>query len=376
MINILIGGDVCPIKRNQESFIKGEALILLNNLLMEFQSADLSIVNLESPLIRKETPVLKSGPVLGADCRSINAFKKAGIKAFNLANNHIMDHGSAGLENIISVCKEAGLSVVVAGRNIEEAGKILEYEIKNKKIGIFSFAEHECSIASKTLAGANPLNIIEYMRKMRHYKEQSDYIIVLLHGGKEYHPYPTPQLQQICRFMVEEGAKAVICQHSHCAGAYENYRDGHIIYGQGNLIFDAYPRMDNIWCNGYLVNLSIREDNTSEMSIIPYIQSDAHIGARRMQRDEETNFLNELKKKSKKVEDIEFVKKEWDMFCKDFRYTYFSIFRGHNKLFRFLNRWFHFSDIFYSKKSIVVLQNIIRCESHREAVLSILSEVK
>ena len=35
------------------------------------------------------------------------------------------------------------------------------------------------------------------------------------------------------RFIIEQGARMVICQHSHCAGCYEKYQNGHIIYGQG-----------------------------------------------------------------------------------------------------------------------------------------------
>ena len=69
-----------------------------------------------------------------------------------------------------------------------------------------------------------------------------DYTIVLYHGGKEYYRYPSPNLQRVCRYMIEKGTDLVICQHSHCIGCEENYLSGKIVYGQGNFIFDCDDR--------------------------------------------------------------------------------------------------------------------------------------
>lgn len=65
-----------------------------------------------------------------------------------------------------------------------------------------------------------------------------DYTIVLYHGGKEHYRFPSPNLQKYCRKFIEKGANIVICQHSHCIGCEENYKNGKIIYGQGNFLFD------------------------------------------------------------------------------------------------------------------------------------------
>jgi len=93
MINILIGGDTCPIGRNEPLFRKNDAVGLLGDLAPEFETADLSIVNLECPLIRNETPVAKCGPNLGAPVDCANGLKAMGVDVVGLANNHIMDHG-------------------------------------------------------------------------------------------------------------------------------------------------------------------------------------------------------------------------------------------------------------------------------------------
>ncbi len=55
MINILIGGDICPIGRNQPFFVRGDAKSIFGDLLVEFEKADLSVANLECPLIDEKT---------------------------------------------------------------------------------------------------------------------------------------------------------------------------------------------------------------------------------------------------------------------------------------------------------------------------------
>ena len=85
MINILIGGDICPIGRNLPYFLSGNAEVLFGDLLPEFTGAHLSIVNLECPLIEKDMPILKCGPVMGVQSGCIKGLKNAQIDIVNLA---------------------------------------------------------------------------------------------------------------------------------------------------------------------------------------------------------------------------------------------------------------------------------------------------
>lgn len=374
-MKILIGGDVCPIGRNQVLFQRGDAQGLLNDLLPEFESADLAVVNVECPLIDREVPIEKTGPNLRAPVDCADGLKAMGIDVAGIANNHIMDHGTQGLRSTVIALKEAGIKYVGAGENLAEASNIVRWHAGDVRIGIMAVAEHEFSIATRNGPGANPLNLIEYVRQMRTLKDELDYAIVLLHGGAEKYPYPSPALRETCRFMVEEGANVVICQHSHCPGCNEYYQGAHIVYGQGNLIFDSYPGKQAEWNRGFLVRLSIEADKTTEMDLIPYIQSDLRPGARRMSADEETTFTRDLQDRSARIQEEGFVEQEWRKFCQKKRHEYFSILRGHSRPVRGLNRMVHFTDWLYSRDELRRLQNTVRCEAHREVLQSILSEV-
>lgn len=376
MAEIVIGGDVCPINRNLPLFLKGDAQGIFNDLLPEFHAADLSIVNLECPLIAKPSPIRKSGPVLGADRAAVTGLTSSGIRIANLANNHILDHGPAGVLSTLEACAAAGIATVGAGADLRQAGEMLVRNAAGVRVGILSYAEREFSIAGRDSPGANPLELAAFFRSIRAHRSEFDYLIVLVHGGMEHYPLPSPRLQDTCRLLVEEGAHAVICQHSHCPGCCESYRGGHIVYGQGNLIFDRYPDRGEEFYRGYLVKLSLTPGQGAGLALVPYRQSDARAGARRMQPPEAESFLGEVQKRSEQVADPACVMQNWQSICRKKKNSVFSVLRGHSRVLRCLNRLAPFVDKLYGEQNLLNLHNLVRCESHREVLETLLAELQ
>jgi hypothetical protein len=99
---ILIGGDVFPSGRAIPFFEQGDARAIFNDIVPEFEAADLSIINLECPLVDEGRPIRKIGPHLSASPACADAIKNAGIDVVNLANNHNAisgnDSGYSGLQ--------------------------------------------------------------------------------------------------------------------------------------------------------------------------------------------------------------------------------------------------------------------------------------
>jgi len=371
MVSVLIGADICPIEGNLPYFIAGDANSLFNDLLVEFEQSDLVIANLECPLIERASPIPKTGPTFGEPSACINGIREAGIDVLNLANNHVMDHGAAGLKNTLKVCARAGIATVGAGQNLAEARQILVRRIGTLRIGILAVAEHEFSIASNGSCGANPLDLIDFVRNVTNNRRDFDYLLVLLHGAAEFH-VPTPRIRDTCRFMVEMGAKAVIVQHPHCLGGYEEYKGGHIVYGQGALIMDeAIYRDLKSFHEGFLVKLSIAEDSSSMMDIVPYLQSDPVPGARRMEEEIERHFRQSLCERSGAVQDDRYVSDQWLKFCEDRKHAYLSAVLGHNRVLRKLNGHGLLEQFFYSKRALLGVRNLVCCETHREALETI-----
>ncbi len=371
MPTILIGADICPIEGNRPLFESGDAQGLFHDLLPEFEQADLVIANLECPLIEKQTPILKTGPVFGEASACINGIKRAGIDVLGLANNHVLDHGAEGLMNTLAVCARAGLATVGSGENLEAARRIWVKELAGLKVGILAMAEREFSIATKHSPGANPLDVIDFVRNVTSCRESFDYLVVLLHGGDEFQ-VPTPRLQDTCHFLIESGAGAVIVQHPHVLGGYEDYHGGHIVYGQGALVMDeALYRDRESFHEGFLVKLAIAADASSKMEIVPFVQSSPAPGARRMDHAKEPEFRRQLAQRSAAIQDGDFVQAEWLKFCEQRKHVYLSGLLGHNRVLSKLNAQGSLTRFLYNKKVLLRARNIVSCETHREAVETI-----
>jgi len=373
-MNIVIAADTVPTKTNVDAFIKGNVQELFGQSIVEiFKDSDYSIVNLETPLSDVFSPISKCGPALCAPVDSINAYKKLGVKCACLANNHIMDQGITGLRNTIDTLKKSEIEFCGAGENLKEASKPFYFSVNGKKVGLYCCAEHEFSIASSHFGGANPFDPYESFDHVSFLKKNSDYVIVLYHGGKEYYRYPSPLLQKTCRKFIEKGADLVVCQHSHCIGSKEKYNHGTIVYGQGNFLFD---HGDNEFRNsGLLIKIS---DNF-EVSVIPIEKKGS--GVQLATQDCSKNVLNGFETRSKEIEDPEFVETKYGEFAYKMKGAYQKRILGRAYSFlplRLLNKIFgnFYLKYIYSESQNNSLLNCIECEAHRELLTRILKQEK
>ena len=191
-MKIIIGGDLCPTKRDENYFKSGDAKLLFGSAIDLLKNSDLTIANLETPLIKKFSPIRKTGAIFHNSVKILNAIKESGINFLNLSNNHIMDHGIGGLETTISAIKDYDLMYGGVGKNSTEASEPVKLNIGGEKIAIISYCEHEFSVSSKIRAGANGLDLIDFLDKMNILKKESYFIILLYHGGKEHYALPSP----------------------------------------------------------------------------------------------------------------------------------------------------------------------------------------
>lgn len=272
-------GDICTDRMYKSLFIKGDAEKIFGFTKPLISSSSISIVNLECPLIGEPDPIRKTGPCLIGPIETASVLAEAGFTAVGLANNHIMDQNAAGLNSTIKTCKHAGLEVVGAGINLKEARQPIVIERDGVKFGIYSMAESEFSIASDTKPGANDIQAVNWIPDLAKLKKISDYIIVLLHAGREHYPLPSPQQQKLCRNLTSFGANVVICQHSHCIGATEKYNDSYIVYGQGNYIFGGSGNEPDSWFTGAIIEITIDANSVASLKHIYYKQTktDPHI---------------------------------------------------------------------------------------------------
>ena len=205
-MKILIGGDFVPQKRVADYFSRGDFEPILGQLKSVTSSADLTIVNLEAPIVESPQcePISKVGPHLKTGPCVIAALQYAGIDIVTLANNHIRDFGDWGVSDTLFNLSRSRIGNVGAGLDIAESKSLFYKQTGGGLVAIINCCEHEFSIAGKARAGANPLNPIELYYTIKDAKRNADYVIVIIHGGIELFKYPTPRMQKEYRFFVQQ----------------------------------------------------------------------------------------------------------------------------------------------------------------------------
>ena len=367
---ILIFGDICPTDDTREVFKSGCGVALFNEMYPLMQEAAYCIANLECVLTDCPKPIEKCGPVLYGATICAKTIANAGVRAVSLANNHIRDCGDVGVMSTIDACQKAGLTTFGANQNLEKASIEHRFNVAGKQIAIVSFCEREFNYIHDNRMGGKALDVYEDFDRLRALKAEVDYLIVLFHGGIEYHRYPSPLLQKKCRKMVESGANLVLCQHSHCIGTLEKYQNSHILYGQGNSIF-GYRKNNKMWNEGIVVSLDVDRSFKIELIAIQTIEG-GHIKL----AEERSGILSALNERSLYVDDYEFIQKQWKDFCDRQETDYLPLLWGWNVNLIRINRIMKnlLTKLFVHKRSRNASHNLVRCDAHREVVETILSK--
>lgn len=375
-IKVIFAGDVAPCRRYEDLFVhRGERV--LNDILPLIESADISFVNLECPITTHVDPIEKSGPALKAVPETINAIRSFTVAG--LANNHILDYGSVGLEDTIAACKGVGIATVGAGSTLKEAQQIFIQKVKGVAVAIIAIAEYEFNQSENGGPGSAPIDIIDNTKQIQEAKALADIVIVTIHGGNEYFPYPRPGLRKLCRYFIELGVDAVICHHPHIPGAYEVYNDKPIYYSIGNFLFDN-DNPPNEWDMGYLVELEIdlKGKYLASYQIHPYRQSISNGGVRLLMSGEKEDFIKKIESYRYIIEKEESYLNEWDRFVKLKSTNY--LLRQYNPIVirgvGFLVRRFKFLERFLFNRNVRGYDrlNIIRCQSHQEVFIDVLKK--
>lgn len=363
-ISLVFAGDYAPCRRYEDIVLSSGEKVFGDayNLIKE---ADVSFVNLECPLTFSDEKIDKIGPNLKANPNSFTALN--GFDVVGLANNHIMDYGVQGLADTIKLIENSNSSYVGADLGLDGAEDPFIKIVDGVKIALIAFAEEEFNIFGDN--GVNKLDAISGYRQIVNLRDKVDIIIVSVHGGNEFFPFPRPSLRKLCRFFVDVGADAVICHHSHVPGAYEQYSNGLIFYSLGNIIFDSlHPTPE--WHEGILLKLvaSSKSKKIIGFELVGFQQSVDIGGVRVLKGDEKKGFCERIEERRRIVQDDERYRAEWLKFVrknKKFYYlqNYFPwFFKGVGRL----NRYFNISSFVVNKSSLLKKLNIVRCDSHHE----------
>ncbi|MCP4677942.1 MAG: CapA family protein [Deltaproteobacteria bacterium] len=223
--------------------------------------ADLSIGNLEfsvnpdwliEKLLRFSVPASFAMPLIGDD-------RFGRFDVFTLANNHINDSLSKGIESTCDFVDSQGIARAGASKSREEQEQVTILERGGAKIAVLAYTfstnniplepgfEHGTNVIRFNAlddADFDPSLVLRHIEKAK--QQGADYIIACNHWGIDLEHYPPPRLVERAHQLLDAGVDLIIGHHPHVVGQMERYRtpDGRnciVLYSLGNFTARGLP---------------------------------------------------------------------------------------------------------------------------------------
>jgi poly-gamma-glutamate capsule biosynthesis protein CapA/YwtB (metallophosphatase superfamily) len=227
--DLVVGGDVV---------LRGPAAGRVGPALAAVLRDAVTVVNLEAPLADAPSPAPKSGPHLLAPAAAAAQLRALGVDVAGLANNHLGDHGHAGVRSTLAACAAAGLAVTGAGEDVAAALRPATVAAGGARIAVLAAAEEEFGLAGPGRPGAAPLAGAALPAAIAAARAAHDVVIVLAHGGVEELPVAPPGRAARLRELLAAGADLVVGAHPHTVQGWEEHAGGVAFHSLGDLVFD------------------------------------------------------------------------------------------------------------------------------------------
>lgn len=223
---LLVTGDVLTARTvNTRTLRSGDFRWPFLQVADELRNADLTFINLETPLVTGCRP-RDDGMIFCGDPRHVEGFTFAGIDVVNIANNHAANQGLEGVDETDHLLTEAGF--LVTGRDRDPVFT----EVAGKKVAFLGFNEVDIQ------DGVSQAQYENVQKKIQFARERADLVFVQFHWGNEYTRTPSENQKKLAYLSIDAGADLVLGNHPHWWQPSELYKEKLIVYSHGNFVFD------------------------------------------------------------------------------------------------------------------------------------------
>ncbi|GLI07429.1 capsular polysaccharide biosynthesis protein [Paenibacillus tyrfis] len=206
-----------------------------------------------------------------------SALKAAGFNVLATANNHCMDYGLHGLRRTLEVLDKNGIAHVGTYRNRQESRSLFVQEVEGVRIGILAYTRdtNGIPVPKSQPAGVKKIVRTSIEKDLERLRAVSDFIIVYVHCGYEYHQSPAAPQKELVRFLFRQGADVVLGSHPHvlqpavCRTVKDidgRTRDRFAIYSLGNFISTRLHGKDAA-LTGLIVRIKIRKTSRGSVRL-------------------------------------------------------------------------------------------------------------
>lgn len=283
--------------------------ILSEEVVNIMTKSDVMVVNNEFTISNRGTKIPNKLYTFRASPSRLNIYKEMGVDLVTLANNHVYDFGEDAFNDTLDSLKEYNIPYIGAGRNIEEAKKPYYFIVNGYKIGFVNATRAEKYIltpeATETTSGVlrcyEPTILKEVIQET---KKQSDYVIALVHWGKEDSSELEPSQLETSKMYIDAGADVIVGSHAHTLQGIDFYHDKAIIYNLGDFIFNNETKDTGI------LQIKITQDGELKYYFLPCKEKEEYTYL--LETQEKERVLNKIRALSPNItikEDGEFIPK-------------------------------------------------------------------
>ena len=230
-------------------------------------SSDIVVGNLECPATTGRQPMFKRF-VFPGEPEWLDVLRRHGYTHLNLANNHSIDLGRAGLTDTKANIERSGMTPIGAGNRMEEAAREVLLDSTPRRVYMLASLrlalENYVYLPDRPCVSQEPFDSLLCRIATLRQRDPHCYIIVSLHWGAEHVLTPYPRQRDEARRIIDAGADCMVCHHSHTLQTIETYRGRCIYYSIGNFIFDQQKPPNT---NACMVRIKITETDAAVETI-------------------------------------------------------------------------------------------------------------
>lgn len=253
---------------------KGIYGILSKDIVDIMTKSNLMVVNSEFTVSNRGSALNKTY-TFKAKPERLKIYYEMGVDLALLANNHVYDYGSDAFLDMLDAFDEYKIPRIGAGRNIEEASKPYYFIVNGYKIAFLNATRAEKNImtpgATETEEGVfRCYDTTNMINKIKEIREDSDYVIAIIHYGKENSHELEKEQVESSKMYIDAGADVVVGHHAHTLQGIEYYNGKPIVYNLGNFIFNP-ETIDTA-----IFQIMLNDDGSMEYYIVPALQKDVY----------------------------------------------------------------------------------------------------
>lgn len=174
---------------------------------------------------------------------------EAGCNVIGLGNNHLFDHGQAGIDGTLEIWDELGPELIAgANRSPEEQLEVSTTEVNGISVSFVSFIT--MSNEGSNGYALDFLTDHELRSTLMEEASQADVTIVAVHWGDEYSHEVNAMQREYAQILVDEGADVIVGAHPHVVQPVEwlpkeDGTEALVFYSVGNFLSTqmAVPRL-------------------------------------------------------------------------------------------------------------------------------------